>query len=778
MTKSTERSADLALLDTNVLVGALLTDDYRYPTARPLLEQAHRSQVGFCLVPQVLAEFYAVITNPQKVTAVKTSAEAVEAVRALLAYPGLRLLFPPVDSVERWADLLARHPATGPRFFDVQLVAAMLGNDVRTLYTYNVSDFEPFTRIAGIEVIDPRRSVPGGGRKGMAEKPTGPREIGGRRGERTSTRESGPRRPSAAPPGLVCRRLPDSGQWQVLLSADDECRITAVKLDGRLLDMVNHECCLPALTGRLTIEFRDEGKKEVSLFDDKPLIFKLPKNWVGEGHRIAALTKGYFVVIVPNEWERTGHVPVEPEGCTDTDFRAHYFFWDGGDAGEDVGGFRQRDIIPTPSGFELTGQRVFDNSTDGDLFSGAVPNLELSSNVAWVRVGEEKKGGWKGENFKPTEKTLPEVLNGRYGRFFIRVYDSQRHLLDSGAFRYLRDLKQILVNGEPFAETTLLVPSPTGHPSTKVSVIGVDGTTVRLISPHAEVQGGDLVIDPRPDADCVRCTLASEAGCVDTVLELPRIWWCVARDESSSGEWRDTPLEMTRQEFREHAYAKATVVLRFPRRIKSVQVGFDDESSQVSRKGEKDIAIPLRDFVDCRQITRRLHEDASFNVRCAGEIVTPIRVSSDPVPEIVSFTAEPATVNTGEKVILRWATRNTEAGHGVIEPEVGGVESSGYHEVTPLETVTYTLRLTACDMDDVTKTVVATVNPPSQPDEKLIAQVRIGKRRRDGRGFSNGELRDAGLRKGDAALRLIPIDKRRRTVHRGNVEKLRKMIHG
>ena len=155
-TKSTKMSSDLALLDTNVLVGALLTDDYRYPTARPLMAQAQDEEAGFCVVPQVLAEFYAVITNPNKVTDVKTSAEAVEGVKAFLALPGLTLLPTPLDIVDRWSALLEEHPVTGRRFFDVQLVAAMVGNGVKTIYTYNVSDFEPLTSIANIAVIDPQ----------------------------------------------------------------------------------------------------------------------------------------------------------------------------------------------------------------------------------------------------------------------------------------------------------------------------------------------------------------------------------------------------------------------------------------------------------------------------------------------------------------------------------------------------------------------------------------------------------------------------------------------
>ena len=58
----------------------------------------------------------------------------------------------PVDVVDRWTDLVRRHPVTGRKIFDVQLVATMLGNGVKKIYTFNVTDFEPF---ADIEVLVP-----------------------------------------------------------------------------------------------------------------------------------------------------------------------------------------------------------------------------------------------------------------------------------------------------------------------------------------------------------------------------------------------------------------------------------------------------------------------------------------------------------------------------------------------------------------------------------------------------------------------------------------------
>jgi predicted nucleic acid-binding protein len=54
--------------------------------------------------------------------------------------------------VSRWTALVRHHPVSGRKIFDVQLVATLLANGVRKLYTFNRTDFEPF---AEIEVLTP-----------------------------------------------------------------------------------------------------------------------------------------------------------------------------------------------------------------------------------------------------------------------------------------------------------------------------------------------------------------------------------------------------------------------------------------------------------------------------------------------------------------------------------------------------------------------------------------------------------------------------------------------
>src|SRR5262249_37662633 len=63
-----------------------------------------------------------------------------------------------------------------------------------------------------------------------------------------------------------------------------------------------------------------------------------------------------------------------------------------------------------------------------------------------------------------------------------------------------------------------------------------------------------------------------------------------------------------------------------------------------------------------------------------------------PPARIVSFTAQPATVQAGQPVTLVWATENPNA--VTIDQGVGRVTARGSKQVTPSATTKYTLNVT------------------------------------------------------------------------------------
>ena len=160
----------------------------------------------------------------------------------------------------------------------------------------------------------------------------------------------------------------------------------------------------------------------------------------------------------------------------------------------------------------------------------------------------------------------------------------------------------------------------------------------------------------------------------------------------------------------------------------------------------------------------------------AGEIVPLIVITADPMPEIVSFAAEPVTVFGGEEATLEWTTRNAGDARVTMEPDTGVIESDGTCTVRPAETTRYTLTLAISGADDISRTVTVAVRSVPRPGEQPAARVMSSSGGwRSGKGFSTGEIRDAGLTAPEAADRSILIDRRRRTTHRVNVEAIRSM---
>ena len=138
--------AEQAVVDANILIYAALPAAPQYKSSRAVLE----SVGSLCVSPQVLAEFYSVVTNPRRVTAPFTPTEARAFITAVLRR--LTVLPIPAAVVDRWAQLAEKHQITGANIFDLQLVATMLEHGVRRIYTYNRADFVPFVEL---EVLTP-----------------------------------------------------------------------------------------------------------------------------------------------------------------------------------------------------------------------------------------------------------------------------------------------------------------------------------------------------------------------------------------------------------------------------------------------------------------------------------------------------------------------------------------------------------------------------------------------------------------------------------------------
>lgn len=106
--------------------------------------------------------------------------------------------------------------------------------------------------------------------------------------------------------------------------------------------------------------------------------------------------------------------------------------------------------------------------------------------------------------------------------------------------------------------------------------------------------------------------------------------------------------------------------------------------------------------------------------RVAAPPPPPVKQEEAPPPPppkpVVSFSAEPATIERGQCATLRWSVEH--ATQVAINPGVGNVNSSGTQRVCPTSTTTYTLSATGPGGNtsaSATVTVVAAAPPPPAP---------------------------------------------------------------
>ena len=136
------------LLDTNILGYAADSEAPQHKHSLAVVNGVLDGLLPGVLVPQVLLEFYSVVTN-RRVARPLSPGEALMRIQALRA--GIPVLMLKDEALDRLAQLAAEHQAIGPGVYDVFLVAQMLSYGVRLVCTYD----RDFNRINGIEAVRP-----------------------------------------------------------------------------------------------------------------------------------------------------------------------------------------------------------------------------------------------------------------------------------------------------------------------------------------------------------------------------------------------------------------------------------------------------------------------------------------------------------------------------------------------------------------------------------------------------------------------------------------------
>ena len=145
MTIST--SERMGLVDTNILIYRADQDSIFHLPSVNLINCGLKGEVSLCLAPQNLTEFYAVMTNPKRVTNPIAPVDARVEIERYLQSQNIRKIYQNADLIPTLLKLIDKYPPTRQQIFDLQLIATMLVNNITRIYTFNAKHFQPYQEI-------------------------------------------------------------------------------------------------------------------------------------------------------------------------------------------------------------------------------------------------------------------------------------------------------------------------------------------------------------------------------------------------------------------------------------------------------------------------------------------------------------------------------------------------------------------------------------------------------------------------------------------------------
>lgn len=142
-------SDDVVLFDTNILVYSYDVNSPNHKIAKKLRDAVNEGKLKAAIAPQNLLELYSTITNVAKNKNPVSQKEAVLEIKKFLISP-FELIVPLGDEIGIVFHLIKDKNLRSRRIFDVYLVATMLSNGIKTIYTANERDFEMFAEIKAV----------------------------------------------------------------------------------------------------------------------------------------------------------------------------------------------------------------------------------------------------------------------------------------------------------------------------------------------------------------------------------------------------------------------------------------------------------------------------------------------------------------------------------------------------------------------------------------------------------------------------------------------------
>ena len=466
-----------------------------------------------------------------------------------------------------------------------------------------------------------------GPRAGDRQSPR-PIKRGGRSRSQTLAAVASEQQSAAESPyraDIICWE--ESRRWFVGVEvASDGVDSFEVMQNGFLLD--EHAVSryqLHNLQGNVLIrntESHADGAREL-VCDHSYLIFKLVKGGQ-EGRQVRHTRRGLYLVVVPDSWtwdeEPAVQLVVAPEPTSIEGFQA-YLFEVGTHRGSTIIFLTQsgeRQVVPSEKErFRLEGNLIPDfTERVGPLFGSAPPKVVDDSAESWsdvitLVIGREGPGSgrWRTE-FRPQpaaqHQELPEQVRRRMGGwYFIRIYDTGDHLLESLDFRFMSALKAVVLSEHPS------LPNSGKHEPVRLEFVHDPGCSVTSTGPpssylHLEKPPESTIVQLPADPawDRTRWRVEAKRASVEMTVATRRVWWAASDEDTEPSAWGAEAIDGRPVWFA--ATSNTSLWLRLPvaRLVDKVQVGFRRETARLYSipVSQERVAIPLREFGDCSEV--------------------------------------------------------------------------------------------------------------------------------------------------------------------------------
>ena len=144
------------LLDTNILIRTIVTDDPNYQTTVEAIAYLRRSKERLFIAPQNLIELWNVATRPAAKNGLGLS--PLEAAAEIARLKELFILLPDTEQIyPEWERLVKTYEVKGVNVHDTRLVAFTLVHRLSHILTFNVKDFRRFS--TEITSVSPKEVV-------------------------------------------------------------------------------------------------------------------------------------------------------------------------------------------------------------------------------------------------------------------------------------------------------------------------------------------------------------------------------------------------------------------------------------------------------------------------------------------------------------------------------------------------------------------------------------------------------------------------------------------